>query len=457
MRAFLQRIAATIKAQQMIAPGQLVLVAFSGGADSTALLHALKQLGHRLCACHVHHGLRGAEADADAQHAAAFAASLGVPLAEKRADVRSAAKERKLSLETAAREVRYALLAEAAREFAADRIATGHTADDQAETVLLNLLRGAGPSGLAGIPPVRGDIIRPLLGVSRAEVREYCAAAGLSYREDRSNLDRRYTRNRIRHETMPALQQIQPNLTATLCRLAEIMRSEDEYLDSLLPAGQAQVQEGEVSLPLAELAALPVALQRRRVRGALAAVKGDDRDLEFERIEAVLEMARRGETGAVIELPGGLAARRGYGELVIRKGESEAAPKGEWGLSTRRRICLSELGLILTVEPGEDTSLSDDPNVAVLDADRLQGELRVRLWQPGDRFVPLGLSEPVKLQDFFVNAKVPRVRRHRLPIVESGGEIVWVVGERISERHKVTASTRRTVRLQVRPIDQGEH
>jgi len=457
MRAFRERVAATISRHEMIAPGQLVLVALSGGADSTALLHALEQLGHRLCACHVHHGLRGAEADADARHAVAFAASLGLACAEKRADVKSLAKARKLSLETAAREVRYALLEEAARELSADRIATGHTADDQAETVLLHLLRGAGPAGLAGIPPVRGNIIRPLLDITRAEVQEYCTTERLSYREDRSNRDRRFTRNRVRHDIMPALRQIQPNLTAVLCRLAEIMRGEEEYLESLVPTGRVQVRESEVSVPLAELNGLPVALQRRLLRRAIAAAKGDAREVEFERIEAVVEMAGRGGTGAVIELPGGVEARRGYGELVIGKRVDKRAPEGEWEVSTRGRICLPELDLVMTAERSEDTSVSDDPNVAVLDADRLEGTLRVRLWKPGDRFVPLGLSEPVKLQDYFVNAKVPRVRRHSIPIVESGSEIVWVVGHRISERHKVTASTCRTIRLHVRPIRQGEH
>lgn len=451
MRALRQRVAATIARHEMIAPGQLVLVGFSGGADSTALLHILKQLGHRLCACHVHHGLRGEAADAEARQAAAFAASLGVPYGEKRADVRAVAKARKLSLETAAREVRYARLEEAAQEFGADRIATGHTADDQAETVLLNLLRGTGPSGLAGIPPVRGRIIRPLLKITRAEAREYCAAEGLAYCEDRSNLDRRFTRNRIRHDMMPVLRQLQPNLTAALGRLAEIVREEEAYLESLLP--NLEARDGGVRAPLAELAALPPALLRRLVRRAVAAVKGDGRELGFERVEAVMELIRQGETGAVIELPGGVVARRGYGEVVVgRSADNKALDP-----STRRRSGLSSGDWEVRVEEGEDLAIRDDPEEAVLDAETLKGPLRVRQWEPGDRFVPLGMQEPVKLQDFFVNAKVPRVQRHSTPIVDSGGEIVWVVGHRISERHKVTASTRRTIRLKVIPKVAGEH
>ena len=198
MDTFLRRVAATIARHRMIAPGDTVLVAYSAGADSTALLHALvqlrKKLGCHICACHVHHGLRGRDADADAEHAARFAESLGVPFTSARADARAYAKERKLSTETAAREVRYQLLEQAARDHSAARIATGHTADDQAETVLLNLLRGAGPAGLAGIPPVRGNIIRPLIDTEKHRIKYYCDDKRLKYRRDRSNRDMRFAR-----------------------------------------------------------------------------------------------------------------------------------------------------------------------------------------------------------------------------------------------------------------------
>ena len=180
-----------------------MLAAFSGGADSTVLVHALHRLGYEVIAGHVQHGLRGEEAEAEAAHAAAFAAALGLPYHERRVDAAGYAAAHKLSLEAAAREVRYAALEEMAQEVGVERIATGHTADDQAETVLLKLLRGAGPTGMSGMPPVRGKIIRPLLALTRAEVEAYAQAEGLGFRTDSSNQDPRFTRNRIRHEILP--------------------------------------------------------------------------------------------------------------------------------------------------------------------------------------------------------------------------------------------------------------
>jgi tRNA(Ile)-lysidine synthase len=452
MRAFLERVAATLSAHEMLAREQVVLVAFSGGADSTALLHTLHTLGYRVAAAHVHHGLRGEEAEADAAHAAASAASLGVPFAVRRAEARAVAEAQKLSLETAAREVRYRLLEEMRAELKADRIATGHTADDQAETVLLNLLRGAGPAGLSGIPPVRGAILRPLLAVTHTDVLAYCEAAGLAYRTDSSNTDRHFTRNRIRHEILPSLTAIQPQVGEVLARLAEIMRAENALLGSLVEQtmeGMVTWGEGEARVSRRELQALPKALQRRVLRRVVAVTQHRETDIEFERIEALVELAARGHTGGVIELPGGLRATRGYGEITVSPAQEQAAVMGEWTLPVPGEVLIPDLGLAVQAIESVDIEVVDDPTQAVVDAGTVRGPLTARTWRPGDRFVPLGLTKPVKLQDFFVNAKVPRAERHRILLVLSQGEIVWVVGHRIGDSYRVTPSTRRTVRLRV--------
>ena len=476
MSAFLQRVAAAIKSHRMAAPGETVLAAFSGGPDSTALLHALWRLRGRLecklCACHVHHGLRGEEADLDARHAAEFAASLGVPFVEKRGDVRAAARARKLSLETAAREVRYALLEEAAEAVGAQRIATGHTADDQAETVVMNLLRGAGPAGLSGMPAVRGKVVRPLLGLSRAEVAAYCAAEGLGYRVDRSNAEMEFTRNRIRHEVMPALLKVQPSAVEALCRLAEIMRAENELAAEAAEEALGQVATqrrsgstaSSLGLSLAAFGQLPEALRRRVLRAAIARVKGDERDLVLERIEALMELAEAGRAGSVVELPGGVRAERRYGEVLIGRGRrGAAAPTGEWPLPVPGEA-RTGLGWTISAALSEDLSVpeeqcSEGPYAAALDAEEAGEELVVRARRRGDRFTPLGMREACKLQDFLVNAKAPRAERARIPLVVSRkrGEIVWVVGYRIGDHCKVTGRTRRTIRLEARRFgDEGE-
>jgi tRNA(Ile)-lysidine synthase len=458
VRAFRTRVAATIARYQMIAPGDTVLVALSAGADSTALLHALVRLSERLhcriCACHVHHGLRGEEADGDAEHAAAFAKSLDLMFWLVRADVRSHAAAHRLSLETAAREVRYQLLGQAAQAHGVARIATGHTADDQAETVLLNLLRGTGPTGLAGIPPVRGNIIRPLLGVTHTDVEQYCRAGNLTYRIDRSNRDLRFTRNRIRHQAMPVLRQLQPRITEALCRLAAIIRDEDDFMSA---QAQSEVERMELTIealdglpiPIRGFADLHPALQRRVARAAIAHLKRDGRDIELERVEALANLLVAGRTGARIQLPDGLVASRGYRQVFIAKAEDiEPPPSGEWDLPVPGEVEIRRLGFEFKTSRSTAKLPPADVHTALLDAAKVTELLRVRTWRPGDRLIPLGMSKPVKLQDLFVNEKVPRALRPWVPLVLCGDRILWVVGHRISDEFKVTAQTRRTIRIQ---------
>lgn len=452
---FLERVRETIDAHGMIAAGDLVLVAVSGGPDSTALLHALVQLKpklrFRLRAAHLNHGIRGEEAEADAKAAAAFVRKLGVPFHQHRVDVPGYAEARGLSLEAAAREVRYQWLDSVANRFRARRIATGHTADDQAETVLLNLLRGTGPRGLAGIAPVRGRIIRPLIAVTRSAVERYCERHQLTYRIDSSNEDVAFARNRIRHDIIPSLAQLQPGLVGNLCRLAEIMRAEDDFMseqaENTLRAAASQ-RPGEVGVLLSLFGALPAALQRRVLRTAIAKVKGDELDIALERIEALVHLALTGRTGAVIELPGGLRAERTYGELVIAPVPSEKTPNGEeWLLPLPGEVTIPELEFKITAERSRAKRPPGSPMAALVNAAKISGPLTVRTRHRGDRFRPIGMKGGVKLQDFFVNAKVPRAERDRIPLVLSGDDIVWVVGYRVNESFKVTDRTRRSIQL----------
>jgi tRNA(Ile)-lysidine synthase len=445
----------------MIAAGDIVLVAISAGPDSTALLHALVQLRtrrrFRVRACHVHHGLRGEEADADARSAGALARSLKVPFSQHRADVRAFADENRVSIETAARTLRYQLLERAANRAGASRIATGHTADDQAETVLMNLLRGTGPTGLAGIPPVRGRLIRPLLGVTRADVEAYCTAQDLEYRLDSSNLDRAFRRNRIRHEILPALRAVQPRVDAVLCRLADIMGAENDYMAAQTANALREVgaqRPGELGVACGLLALLPKALQRRVLRAAVARLKGDELDIELERVEALVDLALSGRTGATVELPGGVRGERTYGEVVLSLvAPPTAAVSREWSLPVPGEVILQELRMALTAARSRARRAPSSPMSALLDAHDIALPLAVRTRRRGDRFTPFGMKGSVKLQDFFVNAKVPRAERSRIPLVLSQGEIVWVVGYRISDRCKVRKRTRGTIRLEARRAD----
>lgn len=455
-----QVVRATIAKHSLVTAGDTVLVAFSGGPDSTALLHALTvlapSLGIRVRAAHIHHGLRGAEADADAAAAAAFARSLGAPFLLRRVEATAYAQTHKLSLETAAREVRYRALRAAAKRCGASRIATGHTRDDQAETVLLHLLRGSGPRGLAGIPPVRDELIRPLLAVSHAEVEDYCRTQNLPVCIDSSNASLVHLRNRIRRSLLPELRRVQPDITSALARLAEVMREEDDLISQLAEHAFHRLDHGggeAVAFKLAELLRLPLALQRRLVRLGVSGVKGDSLDLSFARVEAVLELACTGTVGATVALTTGLVAERGYeelriGSLQVRRG----ARIPERPLPLPGRVSVPEVGLAISARCSRSLKVSDDPMQARLDADMLPGPLLVRGWRAGDRLRPLGMRGMMKLQDFFVNAKVPRADRARVLIVTAGGKIAWVIGHRISDDFKVMAKTRRTVRLEAVPL-----
>jgi len=460
----------------MTARGDLVLVAVSGGPDSTALLHALSQLqdelGIRLRAAHVHHGIRGREADRDATAAQALARRLKVRFSLRRVDAPAHARKHRLSLETAARDLRYAALDAIARRHRAGKIATGHTMDDQGETVLLNMLRGTGPRGLAGIPPVRGRIIRPLLWVTREEVSAYCQTHTLGYRLDRSNLELAHARNRVRHRVIPVLRRIEPAVVPHLAALAAIMRAEDEFMSrhaeaAFASAASSRSNEHQVVLRLDAFAALAPALQPRVMRIAVAKVKGDELDLDSERIAAAVRLAISGRTGAVVELPGGIHAHRGYQELTIGQAKQRAprsAPSLEsrmpggrhWELPVPGEVAIPELGVHLTARLCRGRKLPTDPTIALLDANAVQAPLVVRTRRPGDRFRPSGMKTEVKLQDFFVNRKVPRAKRNLIPLVLSEGEMVWVVGHRVSDGAKVTERTRRTVRIEMRVWGQGE-
>ena len=452
----LEKISQTIQGHCLIAAGDLVLVALSGGPDSTVLLHTLAQLRprlrFRLRAAHVNHGIRGAEADADERAAAAFSRKLGIPFHRHRADVPAYAKSEGVSLEAAARELRYQWLESTATRFRANRIATGHTADDLAETVLLNLLRGAGPRGLAGIPPIRGRVIRPLLDLTRAEVESYCEANSLTYRRDESNEDTTFTRNRLRHEVIPLLQEVQPSVVGNLARTAEIMRAEDEFMseqaENALRAVASQ-RPGEVGILLSLFAALHPALRRRVLRAAVAKIKGDETDLPLERIDALMEVALSGQTGSVIELPGGLCGERTYGELVISPASApRPSSDREWTLAVPGKLAIRELGLQFETTRSRAKKPPPNPMAALVDASKITSPLVVRTRRRGDRFRPAGMRGTMKLQDFFVNAKVPRDQRDSVPLVVSGDDIVWVVGFRLGEKFRVSDKTKRSIRIQ---------
>ena len=333
-----------IRRHGLLKAGDRMGVAVSGGADSAALLRLLLELrgelGVVLSVAHFHHGIRGAEADADAGFVAGLAKSHQLELHAGSGDAPARARKRRASLETAARELRYQFFAKLLESGAVDKVATGHTLDDQAETVLMKTLRGAGTRGLAGIhPALDSGMVRPLLGVRRGEVEEYLHALGQEWREDSTNCDRKHLRNRVRHELVPLLERdFNPEVTCVLGETAEVARAEEEYWQREVERLLAQVSRpGDGSLELKALLAQPLAVQRRLVRAALERAGAG---FDFRHGEEILRLAQK--TRGAVELPGGWRVVRGKSELRIeqrseRAGARVSSARAERGTGERDR------------------------------------------------------------------------------------------------------------------------
>jgi tRNA(Ile)-lysidine synthase len=353
--------------------------------------------------------------------------------------------------------VRYAFLRATAARHGADRIAIGHTADDQAETVLLRLLRGAGLTGLAGISPVQGLVIRPLIQVPRHDILAYLQAEQVPFREDPSNQERRYTRNRLRLDVLPLLQQqYNPHLVESLCTTARLLAADEAALQAMageyFRAARLPSHRGEVRLRIAQLSNCLPALQRRVVREALRKVSGNLHGFTQRHIAAVLQLCTATTGSKWVALPRRVIAERRYHVLHIRGAQAALPTSSAHPLPIPGRCTVESLGLVMDGQLlGREALSTPFPTgkVTWLDASAVGGEVWVRTRRPGDRFQPLGCPHRKKLKAFLIDAKIPRQVRDRLPLVVSESGIVWVVGVQIADWAKVTSATRQVLRLQV--------
>jgi tRNA(Ile)-lysidine synthase len=450
---------------------QRALLAVSGGPDSTALLLALAHLSASgglkldLWLAHFDHGLRRrAEREAEKAFLSGLAAELGFPLLLGQGDVRAHARQHRLSLEEAARELRYRFLAEQAEKASINVVATGHTAGDQAETVLMHLVRGSGLAGLAGMRPSSSWpfpghdgllLVRPLLEVSRGETERYCQEEGLSPCLDVTNLLLGPLRNRIRHQLLPLLRRYNPKIEGALLRLAAATASDLAYLEEAARASWpalAVKDKGSVRFRRSKLMAVPPAIRSRLLQAACQQLLADARQIEAVHIGSMVEALAK-PAASRLSLPGGLAFTVD-GEFVRLTLGREAAGKvraiPETPLAVPGRTTVAGWLIEAEILPGQRVEVGADPYEAFLDYQAAGGQLAVRSRRRGDRFRPLGLGGEKKLQDCLVDAKVPRDERDAVPLVCASWGIVWVVGHRIDERARVREGTRRVLRLKFR-------
>lgn len=438
--------------------GGRVLVAVSGGLDSVVLLTILHELsgdlGIHLSVAHLDHALREDSA-ADATFVKELGEGLGLPVIVERADVGALAASERVGVEEAAREARHAFLRRAAEGVGAARLALGHTADDQAETILFRLARGTGLEGLRGMDAVSGSIVRPLLYASRAEVQAYAEEKGLRWREDASNLDLRFSRNRIRQRVLPELRAINPEAAEALQRAGTLA---EEALDALAyliatvwPNLEPAESPGRVELSRETLSHLPEPVQSYVLREALRRARGTLRGLERPHILAARRLAGQpGATGAV-DLP--QARVEVTGRRVLVQGDVPAPEAARaWAVPLPLgRTVLPDQHLVVDVSVESLSRRGEVPEAdewtELADADAVSFPLTLRTRSEGDRFAPLGMSHEIRLKDFLINQRVPRAERDRLPLLCDREKIVWVVGLRMSERVKVSRSTTRILRM----------
>ncbi len=473
-----QHVEAYISRYGLLQPGETVIVGVSGGADSLTLLDCLHNLGYPLVLAHLDHRLRPESWD-EAEFVLGIARRYGVPGVVEREDVRARAR-RGGSLEEVARQCRYRFLARIAQEYGAGVIATGHTADDQVETILMHLLRGAGPMGLRGILPVTSlaswagfegarhlRLVRPLLELTHEETLDHCRELGLEPRQDPSNLDRNFFRNRLRHDLLPILETYNPRARQVLRRTGEVMAAVSDFLQEETARRWGRIVRGAGDQALAlhreALLSEPVAMQRSLLRSAIHRLRPSLRDIGFEAVErARIFIAQAGE-GARMTLTAGLDLTRAGEEMVLRAaGAAVAFPQYPQLLSDRRRpvripgrMRLAAGWRILAEEMELPTGwrrlLREAPNgtLALLDAERLQRKLTLRPPRAGDRFQPLGMQGKVKVSDFFINRHIPRLARARWPLLTAGDQVVWVLGLEIGHAYRVGRGTKRVVVLRL--------
>lgn len=466
-----------IRRHRLIDRGARVLVALSGGADSVALLLVLREIaspeGFQVAgAAHLNHQLRGAEGDRDEEFCRRLAAACAIEIDVERVDVAQLARERGVSIEQAAHTARHQFFDRAAARLSATSVAVAHTRDDQAETFLLRLLRGAGPRGLGGMHPRSGLVIRPLIESARADVRGFLEAHQVECREDASNADLNIPRNRVRHELIPYLERrFSPGIVEVLDREAAIARGDADVLEPMAfaAAGRMLTISGDaVEIDIDALLLEASAIARRVIRDAQQVASGG-RFVGFEAVEAVLELAVSNSTGP-LDLPGHRVNRRG-GKIVLtrsdprlarRSGEGAQAAQFTYELGVPGQVSVPEAACAISADAEEVPSgssaagrwpLVSRGDQVVVEASHLAAPLVVRNRRPGDSFRPLGLQGHKKLQDFFVDAKVGRGERDTVPIVvDSKGQIVWVAGHAVAEEFRVTDRTRAVVILKRVPV-----
>jgi tRNA(Ile)-lysidine synthase len=455
----------TIRDRNMLSSGDKVVVAFSGGIDSTALIYILNSLSGKLkiklFAAHLDHQIRGKDADGDASFAKRTSDKLGIPCFVEKFDVPGFARQEKLNLEDAARRIRYEFLERIAAKTGANKIALAHTADDNIETFLMRLIRGTGMKGLEGIPPVRDKIIRPMIELYRSEIEQYLSSKKITARIDKTNYETKYLRNRVRRDLIPALESYNPKIRKTLVRAIDAANTIQDFVESKVKEAFKKVvslkTNDEIRIDIKEFLKTDPMLKGEVLRQAIGAVKKDLVDISLVHIDDIIDQLEKKR--AEVDLPG-IYVMVNKGMLSISRQRPQKSKPAQFmrKLEIPGEIRDESGGIIIEADLMDSVPLSElhakNPYQAFLDYDKIAKPLIVRNRREGDAYSPLGLKGRKKLQDIFVDEKVDIDERDSIPVVEDGNKIVWVVGYRMAEETKVTPKTKKVVKLSAKSINQ---
>jgi tRNA(Ile)-lysidine synthase len=457
MTHFLKNIEQVLK--ELIATGDKVLVGVSGGADSIALLHVLHRFSqvqnYSLIVAHINHMARGKDSDADARFVESVAEELKLPFHLKKIDVGIERLKLKTSFQDAARIIRYQFFEETLQSVGGNRVVLGHTADDQVETILINIVRGTGLKGLAGIPQVRDCIIRPFLKFYRKDLDIYLKENDFSFREDSSNSDKKYLRNRIRHELIPHLETYNPSIKKCLQEMSEITREDDSLLSqtttNIFKQKLDTDNEKKITWDIEDFQSYPIALRHRLVREIFCHISGDMQAITSHHVQQVIKLFNSPKVGKVINIPRGVSVTCSYESVLFSKiadGIYENEPlvtqiaipgttELEGPIRRFKTQIIADKLRVSSLESGRQ---------AFFDLEKTGFGIQARFFRAGDRFCPLGMTGSKKLKSFFIDQKVPQSMRPHIPILTNADDdIIWVYGQRISHPYRVTDNTEKVL------------
>ncbi|MDP4177663.1 MAG: tRNA lysidine(34) synthetase TilS [Bacillota bacterium] len=452
----------TIRDNSMFSIGDKVIVAVSGGADSMSLLNILyevkDQLKITIAVAHINHCLRGKDSDEDEAFVEDFCIKNDIEVYIKKVDINKLAEELGISSESAGREARYTFFNFIKEKINAQKIALAHNANDQAETLLMHIMRGSGMEGLTGIKPVRDNIyVRPLINIKREEIEQYCALNEIKYRTDKTNFENIYARNKVRLELVPYIKtNFNNDIVSTLSRLADTIRKDNEYLDSLAEKkykNYCENDRGKVII-YKRIFLEEEAILTRIIRRAILGVKGDLNNLEKVHIYDIINI-QKNNTGKKVSLPGNLQAYNNYGDIIIYDNNKNKICKDIYKSSyilKNDNNNIDSLGLkiqLRNIKRNEITDFKTNGLTKYFDADKIKDIIILRFRREGDRFTPIGMTGSKKLKDLFIDLKVPKEERDKIPLICFENEIAWVVGYQISNKFKVNNETKNILEISI--------